>query len=206
MNRIILTSILAISFATVATAQQEDPFRDAFFPPEIAVHHAEKLGISDAEKQEIHQLLESQKAAYEEAHKDRETAAKALAEALEAHPSSKEEVLGKFDALLAAENAMKRLHVEAMVAVRNSLTKEQIAKINDLKKGPEFSPDQQKIVQETIEPRLKKFQELMHGRQQAQNPPPQEIGQVMDNFHKAMHEKKLDAALKLIDEAIALVE
>lgn len=206
MNRLILTSILAISFASVASAQQEDPFRDAFFPPEIAIHHAEELGISDAEKQEIHQLLESQKAAYEEAHKDRTAAADALADVLEAHPSDKDAVLDKFDALLAAENAMKRLHVQAMVAVRNSLTKEQLAKINDLKKGPQFSPEQQKIVQNEIQPRIQKFQDLMQVREQAQNPPPQEVGQVMDTFHKAMHEKKLDAALKLINEAIALVE
>ncbi|MFT5465285.1 MAG: Spy/CpxP family protein refolding chaperone [Verrucomicrobiales bacterium] len=198
--------IMSIVLGAVASAQHEDPFRDAFFPPDLVIHHAEELGISDADRQRFQDELQSRKEEFEKVGQAHRAASEAMAKTLEAHPVDATVVMEKLDALLSAENEMKRLHVSAMLAVRNQLTPDQIAKIDELKKRPNPLAKHAEFIKANIEPKKARFQQAMQAREAAQNPPPEGTQELIEKFHKLMKNGEVEYAVKAIDEALKLVE
>ena len=204
LPHILIVATLGLSSA--AFAQQEDPFRDAFFPPEMVFHFAEELGLSEEEQKKFHEELQSRKPAFEEANGDLKLASEALAKTMDAHPVDASVALQKLQAVLAAENAMKKLHLEAMISIRNQLTPDQIAKIDELKRQPNPNAKHAEFIKANIQPKIAQFQEAMRDREAAQNPPPEEVPQLMQKFQALMKEGDVENAAKTLDEVLALVK
>ena len=201
-----LLLLLLLALCGAAFAQEEDPFRNSFFQPEIVLRYAEELGLSQEKAEAIHQELLSHREAYEKAGADQRASAKALSEALEAHPVDTSDALEKLDAVLAAENALKRLHVKMMIGVRNQLTAEQMAQVNELKRGPQLNQEEQVFLAMNIQPKLRRLQAMMEERAASGANPPEEVPQLMDQFHLLMQAKRLEEAEKAIDDILALLK
>ena len=201
--------LLSVSFAQGPGPDPqgaEDPLGELFFPPDAIIANADALGIPEEKAKEMQKDLQSRMAEIQKAGSEQDTAAAAVAEVLKTHPVDEMVLLEKLDALFAAENAMKRLHVSAMISIRNQLTKEQIASLGDLSTGPRFTPEEEEILRTQIQPKLEQFRQGMNVREQAQNPPPEEVPEMMAQIHTLIQEKELKQALELLDKALELIE
>lgn len=132
-----LAGICLILFATVASAQGQgvpkDVFKGKLFPPNIILEHQDELQLSKEQFTAIRAAVVEVQATVAEHEWDlREAYQRAMAD-LDESPVDEEKVLENIDAVLMAENKVKKLQVAMLIRLRNLLTDEQVAYLQSVK-------------------------------------------------------------------------
>lgn len=195
---------LGASLATPAGAQddaakpQPDRTMDKFwFPPELVLQNAERLGVSDEQLAKIEsQFLESRKT-LEVRHADLQAATRKLAEEIKDN-ASEEEVLKQLDEVLDNERRLKRLHMVTLLRIRKHLSTEQLAEIAELKGDFEA---QQRELQRDIQGKIGRIQREFQRRAEAAQPPV-ELRDAMREFEAAMKRGKVQEAKEKLDQIL----
>ena len=116
--------------------------------------------------------------------------------------------LAQFDKVLNQEREVKRAHLALVLGIRSKLTREQQAKLREIKSkiaaGQIRSPEE---VQRVLEGKLQKVQEGVQ-RWQNDGRDPSKVAETMQEFEPLMKQGKhkdaealLDRALKLLNES-----
>ena len=129
-----LAGICLILFASAASAQgQADVFKGKLFPPNIILEHQDELNLSKEQFTAIRGAVVEVQANVAEHEWDlREAYQKAMAD-LDESPVDEDKVLENIDAVLRAENEVKKLQVAMLIRLRNLLTDEQMAYLQSVK-------------------------------------------------------------------------
>jgi len=196
------TLLVLIAAAGTLSAQDNNPIQSALIPPELLIQRAAEIGLSEADRAAITQILTTSRPEIEALQGGQRAASDTLAKALEAQPVDVPAILEKFDAMLAAESAMKRKHLETMLTVRNKLTPEQFAKVTEMRKAAQLTPEEQVFVRSQIQPKMEMLNMKIRELQKAGTPPGEETGKHMRDFQLQMQTKKLEEALKTLETAL----
>ena len=132
-----LAGICLVLFAATASAQgqgaQADVFKGKLFPPNIILEHQDELNLSKEQFTAIRAAVVEVQANVAEHEWDlREAYQKAMSD-LEESPVDEDKVLENIDAVLKAENEVKKLQVAMLIRLRNLLTDEQMAYLQSVK-------------------------------------------------------------------------
>jgi hypothetical protein len=130
-----LAGICLILFTSAASAQgaQADVFKGKLFPPNIILEHQDELNLSKEQFTAIRGAVVEVQANVAEHEWDlREAYQKAMAD-LDESPVDEDKVLENIDAVLRAENEVKKLQVAMLIRLRNLLTDEQMAYLKSVK-------------------------------------------------------------------------
>lgn len=129
--------ICLILFASSTSAQGQgapkDVFKGKLFPPNIILEHQDELNLSKAQFTAIRAAVVEVQANVAPHEWDlREAYQRAMAD-LDESPVDEEKVLKNIEAVLLAENQVKKLQVAMLIRLRNLLTDEQMEYLQSVK-------------------------------------------------------------------------
>ncbi|HJQ23368.1 MAG TPA: periplasmic heavy metal sensor [Blastocatellia bacterium] len=134
-----LFALIAFLLVTViaAHAQQpaSDPIGEAFFPPELVMQHQQTIGLTDQQKTFLKTTLRKAQTQFTELQWQLSDESEKLAAMVKQEPVDEQAVLAQLDKVLNAEREIKRTQLSLVIQIRNNLTPEQRARLNELRKG-----------------------------------------------------------------------
>jgi Spy/CpxP family protein refolding chaperone len=130
---------------TAGARAVNDPFGKYLFPPEMIMMRQSELGLTDAQRELVQS--EVQKAQQSMTATQFRIAAETekLEKLLQSPNVDETRVLAQVDGILNFERQVKRTHVAMLVRIRNALTEEQQAKLQDMSTRFEFDTDAQQM-------------------------------------------------------------
>lgn len=115
---------------------QEDPFADAFFPPELIMQNQQVLGLTAEQKSLLRSEVQKAQTRFTDLQWQMQDEMQRLtALAREASPNE-ERILTQLDKVLNLEREIKRTHIGLVVRMKRALTPEQHRQLQELKKTP----------------------------------------------------------------------
>jgi Spy/CpxP family protein refolding chaperone len=128
-----LVLLIAIQAARAQQPPPQDPFGDSLFPPELVMQHQEEIGLTEEQKNFL--KTESRKAAlrFTELQWQLSDAAEKMAAVVKQPKVDEHQAIAMLDQVLDAEREIKRLQVSLVIRIKNNLTPEQQAKLQDIK-------------------------------------------------------------------------
>jgi Spy/CpxP family protein refolding chaperone len=97
------------------------------FPPELIMRHNAKLNLTEKQRSTIKNELKNFQSRLAEVQWDMLEASTGLDTAIDTLPVNREVVMQQVERVLLAENRVKLLHLEMLIAIKNALTPEQVA-------------------------------------------------------------------------------
>ncbi len=133
MNRIAF-ALLAAAFVAgpsvtgagdALAAPPQNPIDALLIQPDVVLGNREQLELSDEQVTAIHAMFKEIESKAQALQQKLNTTMGQLAEALSADQIDETEALKRLEDVVAAENAQKRMHMQVMIRLRNSLTSKQ---------------------------------------------------------------------------------
>jgi Spy/CpxP family protein refolding chaperone len=130
---------LAICFLFIATmgvaqAQQPgpDPVGENLFPPEIIMQHQQAIGLTQEQRDSLKAELRKTQTQFTELQWQLQDETEKLVELIKPQQVDEALVLAQLDKVLNAEREIKRAQIALLVRIKNKLTAEQQAKLQEI--------------------------------------------------------------------------
>lgn len=139
MKRVGLILAAVLSLAPPLRAQQpptppEDPLAQFVFPPELVMRYAGEIGLDERQRAAIKDAVVKTQARLLDVQWDVQGEAEKLARLLQASPVDETAVLAQADKVMGFEREVKRSHLALLVRIKNLLTDQQRAKLQELRR------------------------------------------------------------------------
>jgi len=191
-----------------AQSPPADPLAENLFPPELVLQHQSDIGLTEEQRNAL--IAEGQKAQerFSDLQQRLQKEVEALGTLLKREQVEEQAALAQFDKVLSQEREVKRAHLAFVLGIRSKLTREQQAKLRDIKSkiaaGQIRSPEE---VQRVLQGKMQKVQENVQ-RWQNDGRDPSAVAEIMQELEPLMKQGKhkdaealLDRALKLLNES-----
>lgn len=135
MNRLaclLLIAILGIPCASAEDEGDDDWMKGRLFAPEVILANRARLKLTDAQRDALRKELIGMQARASEIDFQLLDSGLELQAMLEKHPVDAKAALASVDTLFAAENLKKRLYLEMLINIKNTLTPAQVAIAREL--------------------------------------------------------------------------
>src|SRR6266704_6708731 len=143
-----------------AQSPPADPLAENLFPPELVIQHQSDIGLTEEQRNAL--ITEVQKAQehFSDLQQRLQKEVDALVVLLKREQVEEQAALAQFDKVLNQEREVKRAHLALVLGIRNKLTREQQAKLRDIKSkiaaGQLRSPEE---LQRLLQGKMQKIQE-----------------------------------------------
>jgi Spy/CpxP family protein refolding chaperone len=136
MKRIFL---IAAMFAVSAYAQQppqpqDDPIGQQLFPPEMIMGQSQKLHLDDKQRATIKTEVQRAQSKFFDLQWEAKEAGDTMAQMLQQTPIDEAAVLQQAEKVMGYEREIKKIHLALLIRIKNSLTKEQVAQLNEMRR------------------------------------------------------------------------
>jgi Spy/CpxP family protein refolding chaperone len=137
MKRILLVALLLIP--AVARSQQppspdNDPIGRNLAPPDLVMSHSEELGLTEKQRSAIKAEVQKMQAKFIDSQWDLQENTSKMAHLLQQQPVDEAKVLEQADKVMALEREIKRAQLTLLIRIKNSLTPDQLAKLDAFRK------------------------------------------------------------------------
>jgi Spy/CpxP family protein refolding chaperone len=137
MKRILLVALLLIP--AVAKSQQQpspdnDPIGRNLAPPDLVMSHSEELGLTEKQRNVIKGEVQKMQAKFIDAQWDLQENTSRMAHLLQQQPVDEAKVLEQADKVMSLEREIKRAQLTLLIRIKNSLTPDQLAKLDAFRK------------------------------------------------------------------------
>ncbi len=126
-------ALLLLILAPAAWAQ-EDPFADAFFPPELIMQNQQTLGLTAEQKSLLRTEVQKAQTRFTDLQWQLQDEMQRLTALARETSPSEEKILAQLDKVLNLEREIKRTHITLVVRMKRSLTPEQQRQLQELRK------------------------------------------------------------------------
>jgi Spy/CpxP family protein refolding chaperone len=110
-----------------------DPLARFLFPPELVMSNQQAIGLTDRQRSSIHQEVQRAMGKFTELQMRMGGDAEKMTRLLQATPVDEAQVLGQADQILNTERELKKAQLSLMIRIKNTLTPEQQAKLNQIR-------------------------------------------------------------------------
>jgi Spy/CpxP family protein refolding chaperone len=136
------TLVLILLMAPLAVFAQQppqpqpdnDPIGRFLIPPELVMSQSDEIGLSERQRATIKAEVQKMQARFLDAQWDMQEQGSRMTRLLQQTPVDEAKVLEQADRIMALEREIKRAHLTLLVRIKNSLTAEQIAKLEAIRK------------------------------------------------------------------------
>jgi len=185
-----------------------DPLAENLFPPELVMQHQSDIGLTAEQRNALIAEVQKAQERLNDLQQRLQKEVEALGVLLKREQVEEQAALAQFDKVLNQEREVKRAHLALVLGIRSKLTREQQAKLRDIKSkiaaGQIRSPEE---VQRVLQGKLQKVQEgVQHWQNDGRDP--STVAETMQEFAPLMKqgqhkdaEALLDRALKLLNES-----
>jgi TonB-dependent SusC/RagA subfamily outer membrane receptor len=112
-----------------------DPFVAHLFPPDLIMANQREIGLRDDQRTAIVNDMQRTQASFVDLQWKMSTQSEQLERLLEAPTVNEAAVLAQIDRVLAAEREIKRAQVGLLIRIKNSLSPQQQARLDELRKA-----------------------------------------------------------------------
>jgi len=142
MNRrwrlVILPALLVAAAARAgAEPEGEDPIAKRVFPPDKVLAHQQEIGLDEMQRQSLRSEMQKAQKKFVDLQFELQGETEKMLQLLEERPVDESRVLGQADRILALEKEIKKTHLTLLVRVKNLLTREQQAKLSEIRRSSE---------------------------------------------------------------------
>jgi Spy/CpxP family protein refolding chaperone len=143
MNRrwtIVLTALLLAAAARVRAGTEpegEDPIAKRVFPPDVVLGHQQEIGLDETQRQSLRSEMHKAQKKFVDFQFELQGETERMLQLLEERPVDESRVLAQADRILALEKEIKKTHLTLLVRVKNLLTREQQAKLSEIRRSSE---------------------------------------------------------------------
>ena len=133
--------ILTVAFAS---AQQpphppqpmpdQDPLAQFVFPPELVMGHQREIGLTDEQKTYLRGEIQRVTLRFTELQWQLQDSMEGLASVMKESNVNEQQAQSQLDKILDTEREIKHLHIGLAIRIKNKLTPEQQAKLQDIKR------------------------------------------------------------------------
>jgi Spy/CpxP family protein refolding chaperone len=127
--------LIIVDGVQLAAPPKDDPFAAYFFPPELIMAHQSELGLQDAQRTAIISELQKAQSTFLQLQWKMSEETQRLEKLLQPATVDEARVLEQVDRTLAAEREIKRTQIGMLIRIKNTLTPQQQAKLNELRKS-----------------------------------------------------------------------
>jgi len=184
-----------------------DPVGDNLFPPDLIMRCADPIGLTDEQKDSIKSQMDKAGGRFKELQQKLDQEVQALGALVKEDRPDTDKALDQLDKVLAAEREVKRVHIALMIALKNLLTPDQQAQIQELRpkimaEGKNKRPGGD--VPQPLQIKMMQVQQQMK-QLKAEGRDLGPVQQAMQKFEPLMREKKIAEAEAVLDEALKLL-
>jgi Spy/CpxP family protein refolding chaperone len=166
-----------VSHRTIAEEAKRDiaPQAPVFLPFDFYPRHHAELGLNEEQVRVMQRIEEGMRETTQKLEGERSKRTKALQESMARNPIDVEQAMERFQAVLNAENELKAIQFRSGIAMRNSLSPEQVKKVQVLatKEGALRGSGVRVVINE----RLEQLRAEIHKRTGGE-PPPEIVEQI----------------------------
>lgn len=119
-----------------------DPLAQNLFPPELVMQHKQAIGLTDEQKGAIREDLIKASTHFNELQFQMQDEMEALAGLTKGTTVDEQRVLAQLDKVLAIEREVKRAQLAVSIRIKNKLTAEQQAKLQEIQRSFHQPPRQ----------------------------------------------------------------
>ena len=110
-----------------------DPIGENLFPPELLMQHQQALGLSEDQKNLIKAEIRKAQMRFTELQWQLQDEMETMASLLKQDRVDEQQVLAQLDKILNLEREIKRTHFALIIRIKNKLTPEQQARLQEIK-------------------------------------------------------------------------
>jgi Spy/CpxP family protein refolding chaperone len=191
-----------------AQSPPADPLAENLFPPELVIQHQSDIGLTEEQRNALIAEVQKAQERFSDLQQRLQKEMEALGALLKREQVEEQAALAQFDKVLNQEREVKRAHLALVLGIRSKLTREQQAKLREIKgkiaAGQIRSPEE---VQRVLQGKLQKVQDGVQ-RWQNDGRDPSAVAEIMQELEPLMKQGKhkdadalLDRALKLLNES-----
>ena len=137
MRRILFLALLLMPVAAwpqQPPAHENDPIGRYLPPPELVMSQSEALGLTDKQRGAIKAEIQKMQMKFIDAQWDLQENTSRMARLLQQVPVDEAKVLEQADRIMSLEREIKRAHLTLLIRIKNTLSAEQIAKLDTIKR------------------------------------------------------------------------
>jgi Spy/CpxP family protein refolding chaperone len=116
-----------------AQQQSADPFAENLFPPELVMQNQQAIGLSEDQKNFIKAEIRKAQLRFTELQWQLQDEVETMVSLVKLDQVDEEKVLAQLDKVLHLEREIKRTHFSLIVRIKNKLTPEQQARLQEIK-------------------------------------------------------------------------
>ena len=113
---------------------QDDPIGQQLFPPELIMAQSQKLRLDDKQRTLIKTEVQRAQSKFFDLQWEAKEAGDAMAQMLQQTPIDEAGVLQQADKVMGYEREIKKIHLSLLIRIKNSLTKDQIAQLMQMRR------------------------------------------------------------------------
>ena len=110
-----------------------DPIGRYLIPPELVMSHSEQIGLTEKQRATIKAEIQKMQSKFLDAQFDLQEQSGKMTQLLQHSPADETKILDQADRIMALEREIKRAHLTLLVRIKNTLTAEQIAKLDAMR-------------------------------------------------------------------------
>jgi Spy/CpxP family protein refolding chaperone len=133
-----LLALFLIAPLAVLAQQQPSPDNDPIgrylIPPELVMSQSEQIGLTEKQRAAIKGEIQKMQAKFLDAQWDLQEQTGKMTQLLQQSPADETKILEQADKIMALEREIKRAHLALLVRIKNTLTPEQVAKLEAIRR------------------------------------------------------------------------
>lgn len=119
--------------APLALAEDNDPIGRYLIPPELVMAQSEQIGLNEKQRATIKSEVQKMQMKFIDAQWDLQQQTSKMMQLLQQTPADEAKILEQADRIMALEREIKRAHLTLLVRIRNTLTADQVAKLESMR-------------------------------------------------------------------------
>src|SRR5262249_5857251 len=125
-------SLLLLCTTLQAQQQPNDPLGDSLFPPELVMQNQQAIGLSEEQKNTLKADLRKAQQRFIELQWQLQDETEKLVALIKQDRVDEQQTLAQLDKVLAAERDIKRAQFSLLIQIKNHLTPEQRARLQEI--------------------------------------------------------------------------
>jgi len=110
-----------------------DPMAKAFFPPDLVMHNQDAINLTEAQRNNISKEMQDAQSEFVAFQWDLSKETEKLKSLVEKEKPSEREVVEQLEKVFAVENKIKKRQIILLIRIKNLLSHDQQAKLQELK-------------------------------------------------------------------------
>jgi Spy/CpxP family protein refolding chaperone len=127
-----LAPLLFIAVPLIAQ-QPEDPLARYLVPPEQIMAHSQELNLAEKQRAAIKAEVQKAQSKFIDLQWDMKEETEKMIKLLQQTPADEARILEQADKVMAMEREIKKTQLALLIRIRNVLTPEQMAKLNEIR-------------------------------------------------------------------------